>query len=252
MIEPNVELLQRLVTGHRILVRQRVLDTFGHISVRDPQADGVFWLSAALPPSRVEVGDFMAFGLDGEPLARPTAPLFSERFIHSEIFRARPDVAAVCHHHAGSILPFCISGARLSAVSQTGAFIGEAAPLWDSADEFGDTKLLVDNPEQAASLARALGEAAIVLMRGHGAVVAGSGIEDVVFKSVYSSLDADYQRAAAQWGPVKKLSPGEIAAIGSPKRPAIERGWAHWTAELGTSELGAAESGIALRKDAQP
>lgn len=232
MAERPQELIEKLVVAHRILVEQRVLDAFGHIGLRDPQRPDVFWLSCALPPSRVEAADFIAFDLDGAPLEPTDAALFSERFIHAAIFRARADVNAVCHHHAASVMPFCMAREPLKAMSQTGGFMGSAVRVWDSADSFGPTRILVDSMAQADSLAAALGEDWIVLMRGHGATVAGRSIEDVVFKSVFACRDADALQAALRLGPCVALSEDEIALIGQPGAPALARAWKHWTATL--------------------
>lgn len=226
------KLADRLVLAHRILVAQNVLDAFGHASLRDPENPDQFWLGSALPPSRLTVDDLLAFDLEGAPVEPTAAALFSERFIHAEIYRARPDVQAICHHHASALMPFCIGGLRLAAVSQTGAFLGTQVPLWDSADEFGDTRMLVDNAAQAASLAAALGKGSLVLMRGHGAVVTGRSIEDMVFRGVYSCREAEAVFAAATVGGIQPLSAGEIAACGEPGPPAVARGWSHWTAVL--------------------
>lgn len=226
------DLLHKLVLAHRILVKEGVLDAFGHASVRDPARLDVFWLGRAVPPIRTDVGALLAFDLDGAPVEPTDAALFSERFIHCEIYRARPDVHSICHHHAAALMPFCIGALRLSAVSQTGAFLGERVDLWDSADEFGPTRMLVDDTAQAASLARALGQRSLVLMRGHGTVVVGRSIEDMVFKSVFACREAHAYRAAAVFGPVDALSAGEIERCGEPGVPALQRGWLHWTADL--------------------
>lgn len=232
MPDAPMQLLCELVTAHRILVNEAVLDAFGHVSLRDPNSPDIFWLAAALPPSTVGVSDMLAFGLDGEPLVATDMPLFAERFIHSEIYRARGDVMSVCHHHSPSIMPYCIGDRPLLPVSQTGAFMGGAAPLWDSADEFGDTGMLVNDSAQAASLARALAQRPLVLMRGHGATVVGSGIKDTVFKSVYSCREADHQLKAAALGGFKPLSSGEAEKAGRVRPAAVDRCWAHWTAAL--------------------
>ena len=232
MAEANTNLLHDVVMAHRILVNQDVLDAFGHVSFRDPIDDNAFWLASAVPPSTVSVADIMAFGLDGAPLAPTEAPLYAERFIHSEIYAARPDVQSICHHHALAIMPFCIGQSVPVAVTQTGGFLGDKVPMWDSADEFGDTNMLIKTPEEAASLARALGQHSVVLMRGHGATVVGNSIRDLVFRAVYSSHEAEIQRAAAAWGPIKGLSAGEIAMVGDPATLAVERCWTHWTASL--------------------
>ena len=77
--------------------------------------------------------------------------------IHGEIYKARPDVNAVAHHHGMAFLPFCNSGEELLPLYHMGAQIGEKVPFWDSRDEFGDTYLLVLKPEEGRSLAKALG-----------------------------------------------------------------------------------------------
>lgn len=230
MDERPHDLIDDLVMAHRILVEQNVLDAFGHVSVRDPKDESVFWLASALPPSRVNDADMLAFSLDGEPVEATDAPLFSERFIHSSIYRMRPDVHSICHHHAASIFPFCITDVPLIAVSQTGAFMGSAVPLWDSRDMFGATRMLVETESQGDSLGQALGEGSIVLMRGHGATVAGRSIADVVFKSVFACRDAEALLAAGRFGTPKHLWDDEIALAGEPARPALERAWRHWTA----------------------
>ncbi len=110
---------------------------------------------------------------NSEPVKPPTVQLYAERVIHGEIYKARPDVLAVCHHHAAAIMPFCISGDPVVPVFHLGAAMGAVAPFWDSRDDFGDTNLLVVKPEEGASLARALGSHSMVLMRRHGATVVG-------------------------------------------------------------------------------
>jgi len=224
--------LNDLATAHHLLVHQGVLDTFGHVSLRDPEQSDRFWLARALPPNRVEVSDFLIFDLDGEPVEPTDAPLFSERYIHSAIYALRSDVHSICHHHAPALLPFCLAPTPLIAVSQTGAFLGNGTPVWDSADEFGPTRMLVDTPDQAVSLARALGNRSLVLMRGHGATIVGRSIKDVVFKSIYACRDADFQLSAATLGPVKPLSDGEIEKGRVPADTALNRGWDFWTGEL--------------------
>jgi ribulose-5-phosphate 4-epimerase/fuculose-1-phosphate aldolase len=221
-----------LILAHRILVNEKVLDAFGHVSLRDAVHPDRFWLASAKPPNLVGKADLLSFGLSGEPVEKTGLPLFSERYIHSAIYAARSDVRAICHHHASSILPFCLMDRPLAAVSQTGAFLGEAVPLWDSADEFGVTRLLVDTPEQANSLARRLGAGSLVLMRGHGATVAGSSVRELVFKAVYACRDADAQREAAILGEVKPLSVGEIEKGRVPSAPAVDRCWKYWRALL--------------------
>lgn len=226
---PASDMFDDLITAHRILVNEKVLDAFGHVSMRDAHPDR-FWLASAKPPNRVGKADLLSFGLSGEPAENTDLPLFSERYIHSAIYAARPDIHAICHHHAPAIMPFCLTDRPLAAVSQSGAFLGRTTPLWDSADEFGATRLLVDTPEQAASLARSLGAGSLVLMRGHGATVAGSSVREVVFKAVYACRDADAQKEAAMLGAIMPLSAGEIEKGRAPSALAVDRCWKYWRA----------------------
>ena len=124
---------------------------------------------------------------------------YSERVIHGEIFKARPDVNAVCHHHSPGDHAVRITGVPLVPVYHLGAAMGRDAPFWDSRDEFGDTNLLVVKPEEGASLARALGDHNMVVMRRHGATVVGGDLRELVFRTIYSARNAEYQLAAPCW-----------------------------------------------------
>jgi HCOMODA/2-hydroxy-3-carboxy-muconic semialdehyde decarboxylase len=221
-----------LVLANRILANEGVLDAFGHVSVRHPERADRFLLSCSRAPELVEPADILEFDSDSRPVAETRSPLYIERFIHGEIYRARPDVNAICHHHAAAVMPFCIAGAPLRPVYQHGAMLGPEVPFWNSRDEFGDTNLLVTDVRQGASLARALGSNWVVLMRNHGATVAGISLVELVFRSVTSCLNAQYQLAASQLGPVSGLTPGETAKAGHVSPAAMERAWAYWAARL--------------------
>ena len=154
--------------------------------MRNPNNPDRYFLSRSRAPGLVQPDDILEYDLDSNPIVPPKERPYSERVIHGEIFKARPDVNAVCHHHAPSIMPFAISGMPLVPVFHLGASMGRTAPFWDSRDEFGDTNLLVVKPEEGASLARALGPHTIVLMRRHGATVVGqdfarAGVRDDLF-----------------------------------------------------------------------
>lgn len=228
-----------IVTAGNILVGQDVLDAFGHVSLRDPHNPGQFWLSSARPPSTVTLADFMRFDLEARPISATSEPLFSEGVIHAAIYAARPDVHAVCHHHAPALLPFCIGAGTLYPVSQSGGFLGGPVPLWDSADEFGATNMLVTKMEEARSLARAMGDKPLVLMRGHGVTVAARSLRELVFMAVYSAREAEHFLRAAAFAPPIPLSDGELALMRKPAPAAVERGWEHWTRLAGSTVNGA-------------
>jgi HCOMODA/2-hydroxy-3-carboxy-muconic semialdehyde decarboxylase len=137
---------------------------------------------------------------------------------------------AVCHNHAEAILPYCVTGKPLRPVFHLGSVIGAKVPLWDSQDDFGDTSLLVVKPEEGRSLARTLGENFVVLMRGHGATVAGRTLREVVFRSIYMAANAAIQLRAAALGNCRTLTPGEVRlAAESNLRPfGVDRAWERW------------------------
>ncbi len=231
-------LLTDLVLASRILAREGVLDSFGHVSARSQERPDRFHLSRARAPALVEPGDILEFGLDSEPVTPSGVRVFAERVIHGSIYQARPHVMAVVHHHAPSMLPFCITETPLEPVFHLGATMGETVPVWDSQDEFGDTNLLVSTPEQGRSLARALGGNWTVLMRRHGATVAGRSVRELVFRTIYGARNAEIQSRAMLMGTVTPLTPSERKAAGEFNLTpiALDRAWEEWARVAGPIE----------------
>ena len=223
---------QEVVTANRILANEGVLDAFGHVSMRHPTLPDRFLLSVSKAPELVTREDVIEYDSNSEPVTPASSGLYAERYIHGEIYRARPDVQAICHHHSPSILPFCISHIPLVPVYQHGAMIGPHVPRWDSRDEFGDTNLLVVNIEQGASLARALDQASIVLMQHHGATVVGKNIQELVFRAVTSCKNAEFLYRALALGPAPGLTPGEIEKAGKVPDFAMARAWKLWEGRI--------------------
>jgi ribulose-5-phosphate 4-epimerase/fuculose-1-phosphate aldolase len=223
-----------LAIANRMCAHEGVIDAFGHVSVRHPSDPGRYLLSRSRSPELVEPGDLYEFTLDSEPVTPPPLPMYSERVIHGEIYKARPDVVAVCHHHSPAMLPYCITGEPMVAVYHLGAVIGSHVPFWDSQDEFGDTNLLVRKPEEGASLARALGDHNMVLMRRHGATVVGSDLRQLVFRTIYGCRNAEYQTQAKLVGRIGMLTPGEIdmAAMLQQQPNTVARAWEYWLTRL--------------------
>ena len=155
-------LMQDLVIANRILAREEVVDAYGHVSVRHPDNANRFLIARSLAPELVGPDDIVELDLDGQPVGDDDRSLYLERFIHAAIFAARPDVMAVVHAHAEDTLPFGIAqGTKLRPVIHSGSFIGTEVPVWDIADHFGDTNLLVTNMAQASDLAKCLGATAL-------------------------------------------------------------------------------------------
>ncbi len=227
-------LFEELVTANRILARERVVDSFGHVSVRHPDRPDHYVLSRARAPECIELLDLMQFAADGSPVdARGRKP-YAERFIHGAIYEARPDVRAVVHNHSPAVVPFSVTPAPLSPVMHMCAGIGMHVPTWDSRTRFGDTNLLVTTMEMARDLAQALGSRPVALMRGHGCVVAGGSLREVVFNSIYLQLNADLQLKARTLGETIFLSEGEVAAVMKTRSSfTYERAWEGWCRRAG-------------------
>lgn len=217
--------------ANHILANEGVLDAFGHVSLRHPHDPGRYLLARARSPQLVEPSDFIEYGLDSQPARAPDLQQFVERVIHGCIYQARPDVMAVCHHHAPAVMPFCIAGVPIVPVFHLGATGGASMPFWNQRDEFGDTNLLVARPEEGRSLARALGAYMAVLMNNHGATVVGTSLRDLVSRSIFICQNAVYQLHAHSLGKVAALTPGETrlaAALGS--LPNVTgRTWEYWS-----------------------
>ena len=243
------EVLRDLVIGNRVLSNEGIVDAYGHISVRNPDAPERFFLSRSLAPEFVGLEDMIEFGLDGEAADGDSRTPYLERFIHSAIYAARPDVMSVVHAHAEDVLPFGISKQPLLPVIHSGAFIGGEVPVWDIAEQFGDaTNLLVTNTAQGEDLAKRLGSSPVALMRGHGFAAAAASIIDVVRMSIYLPRNARALIRGLQMGDVKPLSAGEIGARTSgtgyrPNSPETWRAWQYWAYRAGCGDMLPEQSG---------
>jgi ribulose-5-phosphate 4-epimerase/fuculose-1-phosphate aldolase len=224
-----------IALANRMLANEGVLDAFGHVSARHPDDPGRYLLSRSRSPELIEPDDLIEYTLDSKPVAEPNTQMYAERVIHGEIYKARPDVMAVCHHHGSAILPFCITLEPYVPVTHLGAAAGQVVPFWDQREEFGDTNLLVVKPEEGVSLARALGDNVMVLMVNHGATVVGPDLKQLVFRSIYSCRNAECQSEAKRLGAtVRPLSPGEIDKAKSLNAMpnVVARTWEYWSMRL--------------------
>ena len=226
-------LIEDLVAAYRILAQQGVLDGFGHVSVRHNRAANRFIMSRSLAPELVTAGDLIEFDLDGNAVDSKGRALYSERFIHAEIYKARPDVRAVVHNHAPSLIPFSVTTVPLRPMYHMVSFIGNGVPIFDIRKTFGMTDMLVSDSAKGRALAQVLGDKACVLMRGHGVAVVGPSIQIAVGRSVYLELNARIQtQATALGGNITYLDPQEAQKMmDSGENRAYERPWELWKAK---------------------
>jgi HCOMODA/2-hydroxy-3-carboxy-muconic semialdehyde decarboxylase len=227
--------LEDLVTANRILANERVLESFGHVSIRHPEKPDRFFLSRARAPQLIQLEDIMEFTLDGRSVGAEPGKPYSERFIHGALYEARAGVGAVVHNHSPSVIPFSVTGRKMRPLMHMCAPIGGDIPCWDIRTKIGDrTNLLVTDMEIARDFARCLGPRTVALMRGHGSTVVGRSLREVVFTSVYMEINADMQIKALSMGEITYLSDGEIETIRKARGGfSFERGWENWCSRVG-------------------
>ena len=227
--------IETLVIANRILAQKGVLDSFGHVSARHPDNPERYLMSRARSARVVTTEDILEYTLDSKPIEDRGLQLFGERPIHGRIYHARPDVMAICHNHAYGVLPFAVTNTVIRPAIHVASAIGEEVHTWDSRDQFGDTNLLVSTNEMGDSLAAFLGKRPAALMRGHGTVVVGKSIPEMVFISYYLQINAEVLIRSQSLGKVRYLSPEEVklsAALNlSPL--AQDRVWEDWVLQAG-------------------
>jgi len=230
-------LLTDLVLANRILAHEGVLDAFGHVSIRHPNDPSRFLMSRSLAPALVGIEDIMEYDLEGNPVDAKGRASFLERFIHSEIYRARADVGAVIHTHSPNVIPFGVSQVPLRPIYHISAFLAPQVPVFEIRNAGGMTNMLVGNAELGKALAATLGNASVGLMRGHGDVIVASKLSLAVFRAIYTEVNARLQaQAIALGGPINFLEPEEAAKAGAVTDQVHERAWELWKREaLGRS-----------------
>jgi ribulose-5-phosphate 4-epimerase/fuculose-1-phosphate aldolase len=229
MADPG--LIDDLVAANRILDRQGVVDGFGHVSVRHGTDPARFLLARSMAPGLVTAADIMEFDLNGSPLDPRGRVAYVERFIHSEIYKARPEVKAVVHSHSPSIIPFGVTTVPLRPIYHMSSFLGAGVPVFEIREAAGPaTDMLIRSPELGAALARVLGASTVALMRGHGNVVVGESIQQVVFRAIYTEVNAKLEAEALRLGPgqVNFLNPDEAANATLTNNRALGRAWELW------------------------
>ena len=222
-------MIDELVAANHILFDQGVVDGFGHVSMRHPTVSDRFLLARSIAPALVTAADIMEFGLDGNPLDAGGRAVYLERFIHSEIYRARPDAAAVVHSHSPAVVPFSVVNVPLRAVGHLGGILGEGCPVFEIRTVAGPgTDLLIRDRALGAALAKSLGQGSVVLMRGHGCTVVGSTVRHAVFNAIYTAVGAALQSDAMRLGAVTFLTREEAEAAAACNAGQIDRSWELW------------------------
>jgi HCOMODA/2-hydroxy-3-carboxy-muconic semialdehyde decarboxylase len=224
--------LEDLAAAYRVLAAEGVIDAYGHVSMRHPGNPNRYLMSRSLGPELVTAEDIMEYDLDSTPVDPKGRLSVQERFIHGSIFKARKDVNVVVHSHAPSVIPFSVTNVPLRPVYHMASFLWQGVPVWDTRSVKGDPDapaLLIRNNNMGDSLAKALGDKPVALIRGHGNVVVGAGLPLTIRYAIYTEENARMQLAAMQMGggQVNYITAEE--GLARDKAPGdVQRGWELW------------------------
>jgi ribulose-5-phosphate 4-epimerase/fuculose-1-phosphate aldolase len=222
-------LLDDLVAANRILYDQGVVDGFGHVSVRHDKDPNRYLLSRSMAPALVTVDDILEYDLDSNPVDARGRTSYLERFIHGEIYKARADIIAVVHSHSPAVIPFADTAVPLRPMNHIAGFLGGGAPVFEIRDSGGPaTDMLIRNASLGHALAATLGGHSVALMRGHGSVAAAQSVRHVVFRAVYTEVNARMQAEATKLGTPSFLNVEEAAAAAKTNDALVDRPWALW------------------------
>jgi HCOMODA/2-hydroxy-3-carboxy-muconic semialdehyde decarboxylase len=221
--------LDDLVAANRILYDQGVVDGFGHVSVRHDKDPNRYLLSRSMAPALVTRDDIVEYDLDSNPVDAAGRTSYLERFIHGELYKVRPDVIAIVHSHSPAVLPFADTAVPLRPMNHIAGFLGTGVPVFEIRDAGGPaTDMLIRNPSLGHALAAAMGAHSVMLMRGHGSVAAAQSIRHVVFRAVYTEVNARVQAEAMKLGTPMFLNAEEAAAAARTNDALVDRPWALW------------------------
>ena len=236
-IHPDPSLVDRLVYANRILYDHGVVDGLGHASMRHQSEPGVYLLSCNRAPGMVRRRDIVCYDYDGNAVSETAERPYLERFIHGEIYRARPDVMAIVHSHSPSVIPFAVTHSQLRPVFHMSGFLGGGSAHFEIRDAGGNTDMLIRNPRLGRALADSLGACSCVLMRGHGSTVVGSSLEQAVFRAIYAEVNAKLQLQAQSLGEIMFLNEEEARLSSDMNDGQIPRSWNLWISRLGAVDL---------------
>lgn len=228
-------LIEDLAAASRILAAQGVVDAFGHVSMRHPSTPERYLLARSTAQALVVPDDIIEYDLDSNAVNANGRDGTLERFIHGEIYKARPDVMSVVHSHSPSVIPFGLVGVPMRAMFHNAAFIAAGVPVFDIHEQFGATDMLVRDGPKGVALAGVMGASNVVLMRAHGSVACGSSLQAAVFRAVYTEVNARIQHwtaALSHGGPIAALDAEEGQLADLVNRNACMRAWALWRSEV--------------------
>jgi ribulose-5-phosphate 4-epimerase/fuculose-1-phosphate aldolase len=222
-------LIDDLVAANHILYDQGVVDGFGHVSTRHDKDANRYLMSRSMAPALVTADDILEYDLDSTPIDQRGRAVYLERFIHGEIYKLRPDVRAIVHSHSPAVIPYADVKVQLQPMNHIAGFLGGGVPVFEIRDVAGPaSNMLVSSPAIGHALAVVLGSHSVALMRGHGSVAAAKSVRHVVFRAVYTEVNARMQSEALRLGDPMFLNEAEAAAAMKTNDALVDRPWDLW------------------------
>jgi HCOMODA/2-hydroxy-3-carboxy-muconic semialdehyde decarboxylase len=233
--DPDEARIEDIITASHILTNEGILDSFGHISARSVKNPDHFFMPRAMPPALVSRADIVEVGLDCKPVAADAPRLNGERYIHCQVYKARPEVQSVIHTHDLAVIPFGIAGVPLRPVVAQAGFLPPETPLFEVRDANANLPkrgMLVLNTQLGDALAQKLGKNPVVLMRGHGETVVGASVREATIRTLYTHIDAQAQFAGmALNSKVIALDDAELA-VNAAENFDADRPWQNYKSRL--------------------
>jgi len=221
--------LEDLAAASRILADQGVFDAAGHVSMRHPGHAERFLMSRSLAPQMITADDIMEFDLGCNAIDPRGRNGFIERYLHGEIFKARPDVMAIAHSHSPSTIAFGLSNVPMRAMYHNAAFLAAGVPVFDIREKFGTTDIVVSSSDKGAALAAVLADKPVALLRAHGMVAVGPSLPVAVFRAIFTVTSANIQhQVLALGGPVAALDAEEGRIADLVNVQTVGRSWDLW------------------------
>jgi L-ribulose-5-phosphate 4-epimerase len=200
------QLKQQLADALRMMERAEVIDFNGHMSCRLPGTAHVLINSGKSVRSALTAADIIAIDMDGKPVDGDVVPPM-EFHIHTEIYRRRPDVNAVAHTHPVWSTLFSMTGQPVLPVTMQAAVMGPIRTF--------DKTASINEKGLGEALAQALGTTdRVVMLKSHGAVVAGADVIEAFVLAIYLEETARRQYLASPLGKPYTLTAAEVDKIG--------------------------------------
>lgn len=210
------EIKKDFITALRIIYREGLSDAFAHLSVRSRGGDEMMFMPRK-SPALVQADEL--FLVDFEK-AVPQSSL------HQAIYKARPDVKAVFHFHSPAVILLSVVGQSIQPMHNYSAIFYDGVPLYTGTGQ-------VESPARAGEMAKLLGNAKALMLRGHGAVVVGQSVREVCMLALFLEESARLQTEATKLGTPMLIERDEAEKIAKRtfKPTSIERAWDHFVAK---------------------